>query len=104
MFKDENNYFTRPCRLCSPVDGNCKCNRLTDLFHSVTKVLFELQLFDHLCGDIIVEVLQNKIKEHIEKTSVDNFEETFIESFEKVCNFDCSKTKALQNFRFLLSG
>lgn len=87
FLKDESNYFTSSCSICNPIDSACKCNMMTEVFHSINRVLFELQLFDHLCGDIIVEVLQNKIKDHIEKTSLDNFEETFIESFEKVCNF-----------------
>jgi hypothetical protein len=44
----------------------------------------ELKLFDCLCGDIIVDVVQNKIKEHIENVSLDNFSESFINSFEEV--------------------
>lgn len=42
-----------------------------------------MQLFDHLCGDIIVEVVQIKIKEHIESVSLDNYQESFLTSFEK---------------------
>jgi hypothetical protein len=53
---------------------------------------FELHLFDHLCGDIIVEVVQNKIKGHIENTSLDNYQENFIISFEKVSTL-VKKTK-----------
>jgi hypothetical protein len=54
------------------------------LIYSIFKKRFELNLFDHLCGDIIVEVVQNKIKNHIENTSLDNYQEKFIDSFEKV--------------------
>lgn len=45
---------------------------------------FELTLFDHLCGDVVVEVVENKIRQHIENTSMDNYEESFIEPFENV--------------------
>lgn len=58
-------------------------NHLTDKFHSINKYLFELNLFDHLCSDIIVEVVQNKIKDHIENTSIDNYQESFISVFEQ---------------------
>ena len=60
---------------------------MTDKFHSINRILFELQLFDHLCSDIIVEVVQNKIKEHIENMSLDNYQETFIHVFEQVLWF-----------------
>ncbi len=45
-------------------------------------------LFDHLCGDVVVEVVENKIRQHIESTSLDNYEESFIESFEIVISLD----------------
>lgn len=41
-------------------------------------------MFEHLCGDIIVEVVENKIKQHIESSSMDNYEESFIKLFENV--------------------
>ena len=45
---------------------------------------FDLELFDHLCGDIVISVVQNKIRSHIENTSLDNYQESFIKSFEEV--------------------
>jgi hypothetical protein len=63
--------------------STCKYNQLTDKFHAINKYLFELNLFDHLCSDIIVEVVQNKIKDHIENTSIDNYQESFISVFEQ---------------------
>lgn len=38
-------------------------------------------LFDHLCGDVVVGVVEQKIKIHIESTSMENYEESFIDSF-----------------------
>jgi anaphase-promoting complex subunit 2 len=42
-----------------------------------------LEIFDHLCGDIVVEVVQNKIQSHIEMKSIDNYQISFINSFER---------------------
>ena len=49
---------------------------------------FELELFDHLCGDTLVQVVENKIREHIESISLDNYEESFIKPFEAVSHSD----------------
>jgi hypothetical protein len=51
-------------------------------FHRINQILFGLELFDNLCGDIVVEVVENKIRQHIENTSMENYEESFIQSFE----------------------
>ena len=56
---------------------------------------FGLELFDNLCGDIVVEVVENKIRQHIENTSMDNYEESFIQSFENVY-YQASLFKFLQ--------
>lgn len=37
-----------------------------------------------MCGDIVISVVQNKIRFHIENTSIDNYHESFIKSFEQV--------------------
>lgn len=39
-------------------------------------------MFDHLCGDVVVGVVEHKIKLHIESISMENYEESFIDSFE----------------------
>lgn len=57
---------------------------LIENFESINRTIFEMDLFDHLCGDIVVGVVQNKIRLHIESTSMDNYQESFIKSFEFV--------------------
>ena len=59
-------------------------NLLIENFESINRIIFELDLFDHLCGDIMVGVVQNKIRLHIESTSIDNYQVSFIKSFELV--------------------
>ena len=61
-------------------------NPLIEDFEVINRTIFELDLFDHLCGDIIVGVVQNKIRMHIE-TAMDNYQESFIKSFEHVSRF-----------------
>jgi hypothetical protein len=41
-----------------------------------------------LCGDIVISVVQNKIRFYIENTSIDNYHESFIKSFEQVYFFE----------------
>ena len=53
-------------------------------FDYIKTIRFDLELFDHLCGDIVISVVQNKIRFHIENTSIDNYHESFIKSFEQV--------------------
>ncbi len=54
-------------------------------------IRFHLDLFDHLCGDIVVQVVENKIRKYIEDTSLENYEDSFIFSFEKVITVICIK-------------
>lgn len=69
-----------------------KKNVLIENFEHINKTIFELDLFDHLCGDIVVGVVQHKIRLYIENTSMDNYQESFIKSFELVSwwwNYNC---------------
>ena len=68
-----------------------KKNVLIENFEHINKTIFELDLFDHLCGDIVVGVVQNKIRLHIENTSMDNYQESFIKSFELVSKISTKK-------------
>ena len=43
-------------------------------------------MFDHLCGDVVVGVVEDKIRQQIESISIDNYEESFIDSFKEWLN------------------
>jgi len=78
-FEDENTCGDESMNI-----GRVNKNQLIQNFESINTVIFELELFDHLCGDIVVGVVQNKIRLHIESTSTDNYQESFIRAFEHV--------------------
>ncbi|CAF1047219.1 unnamed protein product [Brachionus calyciflorus] len=59
---------------------------LINKFLNINQILFNLGLFDHLCGDVVVGVVEDKIRQHIDNTSIDNYEESFIDSFKEWLN------------------
>lgn len=95
LFRNVFDYYQRSCHQeidddCEPVEVDYeekahKMNKeklLIENFESINRTIFDMDLFDHLCGDIVVGVVQNKIRLHIESTSMDNYQESFIKSFE----------------------
>lgn len=94
LFRNVFDFYQRSCNFDEAdedaADGTeeafklNKKNVLIENFEHINKTIFELDLFDHLCGDIVVGVVQNKIRLYIENTSMDNYQESFIKSFELV--------------------
>ncbi len=88
LFRNVFDFYQKSCHFEDEVSGSgdesMGRNQLIENFERINRVIFELELFDHLCGDIVVGVVQNKIRTHIESTSTDNYQESFIRAFEHV--------------------
>lgn len=91
LFRNVFDFYQKSCHFDEEnfADDDLEMNKLTknkniliENFVKINRMIFELDLFDHLCGDIVVGVVQNKIRLYIESTSMDNYQESFIKSFE----------------------
>lgn len=72
------------CGGCEFPTENCSCQEIMQTFQEVNYSLLEMGLLERLSGNILMDLIRNRIETHVKETCDGNFETSYVESLENV--------------------
>jgi len=67
------------CDGCSMTTDACLCTSITAIFHQVNVKLSELDLLDRLTGQVVTEIVHDRIHNHVQDTCKGSFDESYMD-------------------------
>lgn len=83
---DDSNEVVVQCCGCDNTLENCMCQEIRKVFLDVNCKLMEYDLLERIAGDVLTNLIHERIENHVQETCKGNFFVSYIESLEMVSN------------------
>lgn len=84
---DDTNEVVVQCTGCDYTLDNCACQNIRKIFTTVNQKLMEYDLLERIAGDVLTNLIHERIENHVQETCKGNFFVSYIESLEAVCRY-----------------
>ena len=78
MEQDEDDGDALKCEGCENDQDRCMCNAIMAAFHDVNKKLMELKLLERITGEIVTNLVRQRIEKHVADTCSGSFTSSYI--------------------------
>lgn len=81
---DDSTEDAVQCGGCDNSMDSCICHEITQTFLEVNNKLMEFDLLERIAGDILTNLIHERIENHVQETCKGSFDSSYIESLENV--------------------